>query len=257
MRYGKATGFFGLVLLLGAACSTSGGNKTDGGGKTDGGASATDGASPASDGTVPGTDGGAATSTNLALLGRSVTEGWFAHWEAEGSYSRGRFYLQHNIWEPYDPDVQRWPEQAAAVIKAFPGKAGGRKLRALQYKHCFVDFTDDTDLTPYKRIAEAVYKEVVTNAKLKLIVGNALPWTTAGMSATIKKKQLEWNAYLADLAAKHPGEVFVFDQYAVLTDSAGALKAEYAVAADDAHLNKAGYDALDAAYFAFLARTLP
>ncbi|MCJ7745728.1 MAG: DUF5719 family protein, partial [Actinobacteria bacterium] len=50
--------------------------------------------------------------------------------------------------------------------------------------------------------------------------------------------------------AKQTSNVWIYDMYGVLSNSAGALKPEYQTG--DSHPNDAGYDALDATYFPFL-----
>jgi hypothetical protein len=191
--------------------------------------------------------------TGIAMFGRSVTAQWFSHWgvKTHGGYQHGRFRVLHRVFDPYEPDESAWPRQAKQVLKRY-----GRYLAAVQYKLCFVDFTDGTDLDDYEDLARAMYEVVVKRFGKRLIIGNALPAVKSASSQKIIALHRRYNAWLEAFAAKHPG-VVVFDQYRVLSSPAGYLKASYAQAPNDSHLNGAGYEALNKAYFPFLARQFP
>lgn len=189
----------------------------------------------------------------VALFGRSVTEGWFGHWGVGPGrgYQRGRFRLLHRPFSPYDPDVTLWPAQIDQTLQRY-----GRFVHGVQYKLCFVDFRPSTDLQPYRELADAVYRVVVQKHGRRLIIGNALPAVAGASSPSLVAVQRAYNAFLARFAAAHP-KVVIFDQYAVLADKEGYLRAEYAASPADSHLNGQGYAALDAAYFALLERVFP
>ena len=189
----------------------------------------------------------------IVLFGRSVTQQWFRHWGVapERGVTKGRYQLLHRVFSDYLPSESGWPEQIDRIVRRY-----AKHLQAVHYKHCFVDFEANTDLSRYQRIADAVRRAVVQRQGKALIIGNALPLVEQASSAAIVAKQRAYNAWLRTFAAKHP-RVFVFDQYQVLSTHEGYLKAEYAVSPSDSHLNKAGYQALDVAYFTFLARAFP
>lgn len=193
-----------------------------------------------------------ARGVGIVLFGRSVTEGWFRHWgvqEGRG-FVQGPFRLLHRTFDD-GPNETRWPEQVVAALRRF-----GPHLQAVQFKLCFVDFTEETDLAPYQRTIEAIYRAVVERAHKKLLIGNALPNVASASPAALIGKQRAFNAWLAAFAKKHP-HVHVFDQYEVLSTEKGVLDPRYAISASDAHLNELGYAALDTAYFAFLRQVFP
>jgi hypothetical protein len=94
---------------------------------------------------------------------------------------------------------------------------------------------------------------VVVQYGYPLILGNALPRVAIYTDQHLISEHKQYNQYLQSLQSQHPGQVFVFDMYSVLTDSVtGALKSNYTDDPTDAHPNAAGYTALDTPFFNFL-----
>lgn len=188
----------------------------------------------------------------IVLFGRSVTEGWFRHWGVQPGrgFVQGPFRLLHRTFDD-GPNETRWPEQVVSALRRF-----GPHLQAVQVKLCFVDFTEETDLAPYQRTIEAIYRAVVERGKKKLLIGNALPNVAGASPAGLIAKQRAFNGWLGAFAKKHP-QVHIFEQYEVLSTEKGVLDPRYASSPSDAHLNELGYAALDTGYFAFLRQVFP
>jgi hypothetical protein len=200
-----------------------------------------------------GAAGATAGNVGIILHGRSVTEGWFKHWgvPAGRGARRGRFQLLHQVFEPYQPHLREWPRQMGAVAERF-----SRNVAAIQFKLCFVDFKEETNLSVYFDLVREIYDEIVGRRKKVLIIGNALPAVKNESNAKIVAKHREYNRWLGEFAKRYPGRVLIFDQHLALADPTGYLKPEYAVSDWDSHLNQKGYAALDRAYFAFLGQHL-
>ena len=188
-------------------------------------------------------------SVGILVYGRSVTENWFRFRgvAAGRGYKKGRYRLLHSVFEPYQPSITKWPTQITSDLARF-----GKHVRAIHYKLCFVDFKEDTKVSDYLELAREIYQGVVAGRKKLFIIGNALPLVAADNSASIGAKLRAYNAMLQKFAAKHPNQVYIFDQYALLADDSGALNPKYAVSKSDSHLNFAAYQMLEKAYFAFL-----
>jgi hypothetical protein len=190
----------------------------------------------------------------IALLGRSVTEGWFQHWGAKvgGGHKHGRYRLLHRPFQHYEPAPSLWASQADAVLQRY-----GKHLHAVQYKLCFVDFNADTSLDVFRDVAEAMYKVVVKKHGKVLIIGNALPsmpresTLRGGDINHVVRLNNEYNNWLQLFAKAHP-RVVIFDQNKVLIDDKGFLRADYAQSPTDSHLKGVAYRAMDKAYFALL-----
>lgn len=189
------------------------------------------------------------TSVGILVYGRSVTEDWFRFRGVPSGrgYQRGRYRLVHNSFEPYQPDIVRWPAQIVSDLQRF-----GKYVKAVHYKLCFVDFNEKSNIGDYRELANEIFQDVVIERKKLLIVGNALPLVAESSSAPIIAQQRAYNEMLRTLSLKHPKQVFIFDQYALLANASGHLKTEFAASKTDSHLNLRGYEALEKAYFAFL-----
>lgn len=178
------------------------------------------------------------------MMGRSVMYGWFQHWTEDPSQpvKRDGFTLRYvEIASP--PDIANSVDEKLGSVRD--------KKTIVFFKFCFDDFAGgsrqeaDASLADKKRLTQRVYDAVVTRRGLRLIVGNALPKTKSAADLWLVSNHRRFNAWLDAFEAKHADEVFVFDQYGVLADDSGNLKAAYASSADDSHPNEAGYAALD------------
>jgi hypothetical protein len=188
--------------------------------------------------------------TALAMLGRSVMNGWFSHWESDPGqpYYRDRFVLQyHEIQGP--PDIVT---SVAAIVDSLTMSENP----VVFFKFCFVDFEGgdsqaaQTNLDRNLGYIQQVY-DTASHRGLRLILGNALPQVSRYTDSWLVWNHRQYNQRLGDFAAQHQN-VKVFDLYSVLSDANGALKAAYATSSDDSHPNDAGYTALDVPFFAFL-----
>jgi len=193
------------------------------------------------------------------MMGRSVLQGWFNHWQWDGDdntlVAHGRFDLYHRFIEGPDNGAQVMVNSVKDILSPIPASQNP----AIFFKFCFIDFYGgsqeeaDANLQRNKEIIDSVYDVVVNQHGYKLILGNALPRTAQETDQYLIANHEQYNQYLESLQSQHPGEVFVFDMYSILTDpNTGGIKSNYATAADDAHPNDKGYDALDTPFFDFL-----
>jgi len=193
------------------------------------------------------------------MMGRSVTEGWFKHWQWDyddnDPISHGEFQLFHRYVEGPDNGAQVMVNSVKQNLKDI----SANQKPVIFFKLCFIDFYGgsqeeaDLNLQRNKGIVDSVYDIVVNQYGYTLILGNALPRTTQETDQYLVSNHERYNQYLEILQSQHPGEVFVFDLYSILTDTnTGGIKSNYATAADDAHPNDKGYDALDTPFFDFL-----
>ncbi len=188
------------------------------------------------------------------VLGRSVTYGWFEHWgwpgDDETPVVHGRYVLYHRNIEP--------PEDMVTSVREIVRDVPDTPNPTIHWKFCFDDFSGGDEaqfaLSRDEQIVQQVYQIVVGQHKHPLIIGNALPKVAQDVDADLVNAQRQYNQWLAQFAGSHPNEVFIFDQYAVLADANGSLRANFATARDDSHPNEAGYRAMDAPYFSLLDR---
>ena len=184
------------------------------------------------------------------MMGRSTMAGWFSHWGSDGSteVKNGRFVLGYKEVEP--------PPQIVNSVRNYLAAATRRPM--VFFKLCFVDFEGGSqeaavaNLQRNKTYVRRAYRVVVTRYHKRLIIGNALPKVAAETDAWLVWNHQQYNAWLSDFAAAHPGQVYIFDQYDILADDDGNLRADFASAVDDSHPNDAGYTAMDAVFFPFL-----
>lgn len=221
------------------------------------------GCSPPTNGRVPaggtqesaGTGGAGADfggrETDVLMMGRSVMGSWFSHWGHDGGTPverHGRRLLYREIEGP--EGIARSASEAIGEVPAGT---------TVFFKFCFVDFAapDAAGARDELERNKGYVLEVIDAAEargVQLIIGNALPNVASQTNRYLVDEHRDYNAWLDEVAGEHPDTVRVFDQYSVLADDDGALKAAYAISRDDAHLNERAYDALDAAFFDFLDR---
>jgi len=186
--------------------------------------------------------------TEVLMMGRSVMEGWFAHWgwDWESPVLRDGFVLYYQDL-PSPPEIGT---TAAAEIAEVPDGT------VVFFKLCFEDFYADTEADVGPALAESVgYARTVVDAvsgrDVTLVLGNALPKVRAQTTPALVTLHQRYNAELEALAATNDN-VVVFDQYSILVGHDGALSKGLALAADDSHLNNVAYEALDAEFFPML-----
>ncbi len=189
------------------------------------------------------------------MCGRSVMENWFAHWGGTEQATLGGCRLIHvSVGGP--PDIVQDVKDVADSIPA------GSKA-AVFYKLCFVDFSGgDRDsaadnLAANEAYADAVLDCVVNAKHLPLIIGNALPRVRGDTDSELVWNHRQYNAYLQELAASHPGQVYVFDFYGPLAVSGGWLNPAYESSSDDSHPSDMGYGQLDGPLVELLGQVFP
>lgn len=190
----------------------------------------------------------------VLMMGRSVMAGWFAHWtDGSGEQTVGRkgFVLRQ-------VEIDTPPEIANSVERHLG--ASQAKGTVVFFKFCFDDFAGSskeeasTSLSEKKRYVESVYRGVVAKRDLKLIVGNALPRVKVYTDPWLVWHHRLFNSWLREFAERDAAKVYVFDQYRVLADEKGNLRAEYALGREDSHLNDRAYSALDGPFDELLGR---
>ena len=189
--------------------------------------------------------------TRVLMLGRSVMGSWFDHWDYdyEAPVNRNDFTLYYEELE-IPPDIANSAEER---IDEYSDKAD-----IVFFKLGFDDFEYGSEqetrdnLKQNKEYIEQVYESAVKENGKKLIIGNALPRVKTYTDSDLVQLHRKYNKWLNDFAKKHSGEVYVFDQYSILTDSKGNLKSQYALEEEDSHLNDAAYDPLDKKLFPLL-----
>ncbi len=189
----------------------------------------------------------AAGEPQVYMCGRSVMAGWFSHWGGEDVIVGG-YELIHR-WASSLPGSI---DDVKSVADSIPAGANA----ALFYKLCFVDFEGGAaNLARNKADADQVLDYVVNVKHQKLIIGNALPKSQGSTDGALVSNHQQYNAYVAALAAAHPGQVWVFDLYGNLTVAGGWLNPAYDTG--DGHPNNAGYNALDGPYMTLLGSVFP
>lgn len=183
----------------------------------------------------------------VLMLGRSVMGGWMSHWGDDGSRrveQRGHTLRYEEI------DV---PDNIAPSAVEKMSTAGEGSV--VFFKFCFDDFSagDPSEAATILARNQQDVRTVAATAKergLRLIVGNALPKTSAQTTPELARLHRDFNAWLEKEASE---EGFaVFDFYSVLAADDGSLKSEYATSPDDSHPNDAAYSALDDSFFQVL-----
>ncbi len=193
-------------------------------------------------------------SGDVLMLGRSVMAGWFMYWGGQGetgdTYKRDGFTLRYGHMET-PPNIVNSAKSLISQFHVGPGWI-------VFFKFCFEDFAagspEEVAQTNARneRYVEEVYNEVCKNKGAKLIIGNALPQVKEYTTKFLIQGHKEYNAWLLEFAKAHPGEVFIFDMYSILTTEEGYLKPEYAASPTDSHLNNNAYKALTEKFFPFL-----
>ncbi len=195
-------------------------------------------------------------SGDILMLGRSVMAGWFMYWGGQGEtgdlYKRDGFTLRYGHMET--------PPQIANSAKSLISKFGVKSGWIVFFKFCFEDFAAGSpeEVTETnqrnKGYVKEVYEEVCKKRGAKLIIGNALPQVKEYTTKFLIQGHKEYNTWLLNFAKSHPGEVFIFDMYSILTTEEGYLRPEYAASLTDSHLNNNAYRALTRAFFPFLKK---
>jgi hypothetical protein len=186
----------------------------------------------------------------VIMLGRSVMEGWFAHWgwDHQNPIKKGRFTLEYHEISP-PPDIVNSVKQTMDNLPA-------EKKDIIFFKFCFDDFEGDVDansnLERNKKYIEEIHQIVVENHQAKLIIGNALPKVIKNTDIYLVWNHQQFNSWLNDLWKEHPENVTVFNMYDKLSNEMGALKKEFTDDLSDSHLNDRGYEALDESFFDIL-----
>lgn len=185
------------------------------------------------------------------MLGRSVMGGWYAHWTEDGSqpYNKDGFSLYYREIDG--------PDSIMDSVRSRVDEDGGR-AGIVFFKLCFVDFNGDdkdsarSNLKRNEGYVQKAYDIVVTGAGKKLIIGNALPQVKGATTGDLIWNHREYDKWLNEFAATHPGQVWIFDEYGILADGNGFLKKGFETSDDDSHPNDTAYTALDEGFFNLL-----
>ncbi|MBU1944835.1 MAG: hypothetical protein KKE36_14315 [Actinobacteria bacterium] len=193
----------------------------------------------------------AAGEPQVYMCGRSVMDNWFTYWGDSDEVVRNGYDLIHRYATSLPDSIDD--------IRAVSDEFAASDSAALFYKLCFVDFegwdagTAQANLQRNRADADQVLDYVVNTRGQKLIFGNALPRTQGETDEWLRWNHAQYNAYLAALAAAHPGQVWVMDLYGNLAEPGGGyLRPEYDQG--DGHPDDAGYAALEGPYFELLAQ---
>ncbi len=187
----------------------------------------------------------------ILMMGRSVMGGWFEYWDSDTSQpvKQGDFVLYYKEIET-PPDIV---DSAKDYVDEIDDDN-----TIVFFKFCFDDFwagdrsETKANLSDNKKYIRQVYDAVADEHGLKLIIGNALPKVKTYTDSDLVWNHRSFNEWLEEFANDHSGEVYIFDQYSVLTDSKGNLKSGYAIDREDSHLNEKAYSALDEDFFDLL-----
>ena len=198
---------------------------------------------------------GTASQVNILMSGRSIMQGWFSHWGSDGSRAvpHDPYMLYYGaLWSPPDIiDSLQW--QLNNVVKG--------NGWTIFFKLCFADFDGSSPESAAENLArntgylEKAFNLVVSGKGLPIIFATALPKVRASTTEGLVWNHRAYNQRIKNMAAAHPGEIYVFDIYSILADSEGSLRADYAASPTDSHLNARAYAALDAVFFAMLDET--
>jgi hypothetical protein len=207
-------------------------------------------------------EGGGQTGTaqpgekTIQMCGRSVLGGWFSHWGWDGDPAdpasfAGYRVIYHEMESP--PAIT---DTALGVVRQM--KQQGDNL--MFFKLCFVDFIGGDEasarenLQANEAIVQAVANAAVQGNGMTLIIGNALPTVREYTDYWLVWNHRQYNDFLETLSSQYPGRFFILDLYGSLAAPEGWLNPAYASYPDDSHPNEAGYDAMDEALRAVLAR---
>jgi len=199
------------------------------------------------------TDETATDKRKVLMMGRSVLEGWFMHWDSDFDYSKP---VQHDGFAFYYKALEVPPDIVDSAKDFLEEEKDDNYI--VFFKLCFDDFEGSSkteakaNLTRNKKYIQGVYDLVVKEHGLKLIIGNALPKVKDATDSQLVWNEQSYNSWLQQFAQEHPNEVYIFDQYSILADSDGNLKKEYAVDEYDSHPNDKAYSALDTAFYKVL-----
>ena len=191
--------------------------------------------------------------TEVLMMGRSVMQGWFDHWEWNGHNS-----IKQEGYALYYGELEAPPGIADSAI-GYIGRVPDGTV--VFFKLCFEDFYADTPGEVAGNLDENLgyVNAVVTAASgrnIKLVLGNALPDTISHVTGPRIDLYRRYNAELDRIAAASGGKVIVFDQYGILANHQGALTKGFAYRPDDAHLSDHAYRTLDEELFTFLDENL-
>lgn len=197
------------------------------------------------------TTGNAVRRIRIWMMGRSVMGGWFSHWGSDGTTPvyRGRFKLVYKELQP-PPELISSARNHLQSVTRPPN---------VFFKLCFVDFEGgsqaaaEANLARNKRRILRMYS-MVRVYKRRLLIGNALPKVAGDTDTWLVWNHRRYNRWLRSFAAGRP-RVYIFNQYAVLRDASGNLRADYAADPGDSHLNESAYTALDNAFLPWLNST--
>ncbi|MHB8780864.1 MAG: IPT/TIG domain-containing protein [Candidatus Geothermincolia bacterium] len=187
------------------------------------------------------------------MCGRSVMDNWFSHWGGDDITVSGYQLLHHYVSGP--------PGIVAEVNSV--GDAMPSSHSALFYKLCFVDFAGGSsgaaaaNLAANSGYADQVVDHALNVTHRPVILGNALPQVASDTDPWLVWNHREYNDHLAALEAAHPGQVFVFDLYGLLSTPEGWLEPAYTDSSSDSHPNGAGYDRLEGPYIELLGEVFP
>lgn len=188
----------------------------------------------------------------VLMMGRSVMYGWFQHWGCSDTSKP----VKHGEYMLYYKELETPPDIVESVERHLDEVEDENTI--VFFKFCFDDFVGGSkseakaNLAENKEYVRSVYDLVVKQRKLKLIIGNALPKVKSCTDSYLVWNQSAYNKWLEEFAEKHQGEVYLFDQYSILSDSQDNLKKEYATNSEDSHPNDQAYSALDDNFFNFL-----
>jgi len=205
--------------------------------------------------TTESTDEQATDKRKVLMMGRSVMESWFVHWNSSSDFSKP---VQHNGFAFYYKTLEVPPDIVDSVKGYLDEDEDANSI--IFFKLCFDDFQGSSkseakaNLTRNKKYVQEVYDLVVKEHGLKLIIGNALPKVKDATDSQLVWNEQSYNSWLQQFAQEHPDEVHIFDQYGILADSDGNLKKEYAVDEYDSHPNDKAYSALDNAFYDLLQK---
>lgn len=183
----------------------------------------------------------------VLMLGRSVMQGWFSHWD----------------WNGRDPVLRDGYALYYAEVEGPPGiaRSAGSWIEQVPdgtivvFKLCFVDFEADSSGDVEAKLAEnAGYAEEIVAATrgrdITLVLDTALPRVVGETTPALAELHRRYNERLTALATANEG-VYVLDLYGAL-ESDGALPRGLAVSPDDSHLNDVAYQVLDEELFGLL-----
>ncbi len=185
------------------------------------------------------------------MMGRSVMTGWFEYW----GYDWTNPVIKKD-YVLYFKELETPPEiidSAQSIVNEIEEKEA-----LVFFKFCFDDFwagsKDEAreSLSEKKEYILEVYELTCRENDYKLIIGNALPKVKIYTDKNLVWLEKEYNQWLEKFANKHKEDVYIFDQYSVLTDKKGNLKNSYALSEEDSHLNEKAYKALDINFFKLL-----